>query len=864
MPNSKISLELVLDAMQRLNTALVLYDGDHRLMFANQPAEKCWPEMIAQLRQGVPRRIALQQQFQKRHPNVAPEDIKARVEEVLSLQESSHSFEVGRPETGFLRVRHEKLNDNAYVTLGADITEVKAREGELAESNTQLRAVLDIQRAFMRHSPRHAFAQALDHLNDLTDSEYGYIGEIIHDPVDGQPFLRTHSITNIAWNAETRAFHDDHVEKGLEFRNLNTLFGVSITEKRVVIANNAPQDPMASGTPEGHPPLNAFLGVPVFVGDDMVGMFGLANRPGGYDQSVVDFLAPITETIAQLIVTTRERTAKLAARKETEAALLKADMALANLSAYQMALDQHSIVAMTDRRGRIEFVNDAFCRISGYAREELIGRDHRIVNSGHHSREFFQELWTTITSGQSWHGEVCNRSKAGDIYWVDSTIFPVPGPDGAIERFVAIRQEITQRKKFETELKDAKVQAEAANHAKSQFLANISHEIRTPLNGVNAVSDLLSRSRLDDRQTDMLNLIRSSGVMLERLLNDILDLTRIEAGRLSLTNEAFEVTDAVETACHLHQISAQEKDVAFNLTIDETARGRFISDQLRFRQIMSNLVSNAIKFTEVGQVDVRVRAQPRTDDARVDMIVEVADTGIGFDSAASDIFERFVQADSSITRSYGGTGLGLAICRSLSEIMGGSISAQSTLGVGSCFSFSIPMEVEERDAWVLDKAPSPTQELERLAEETAGGLKILCAEDHPANRRVIELILNIIGADVTMVENGREALDAVRHVVFDLVLMDMQMPGMDGLTATREIRKLEVATGRPHVKIIMVSANALEEHTQASMAAGCDAHMSKPISPDKLLSAVHVMIGQKAMIETDVAPSDHQVQETCS
>jgi CheY-like chemotaxis protein len=359
----------------------------------------------------------------------------------------------------------------------------------------------------------------------------------------------------------------------------------------------------------------------------------------------------------------------------------------------------------------------------------------------------------------------------------------------------------------------------------------MSHELRTPLNGVLATAQLLAASRLDDRQRELVALVESSGRVLTQLLSDVLDLARIEAGRLELSTERFDPGAVVREAIELWRAAAAAKDLSLLAEIAPDAEPAVLGDPLRLRQVLNNLLSNALKFTAEGGVAVRLDRDPVQPGV---LRLTVMDTGMGFEPEQADaLFNRFAQADGSIVRRFGGSGLGLSICRELAERMGGTITARGRPGEGASFQLRLPASVAEA------APPSSVVALEGPpAAVEAQPMRVLLAEDHPVNRRVVSLILEQSGVALTAVEDGALALEAFAAEPFDAVLMDMQMPVMDGLTATRAIRDLERAEGWEPTPIIMLTANVLPEHVGAALAAGANRHLGKPVSPQALIAAL--------------------------
>ena len=377
------------------------------------------------------------------------------------------------------------------------------------------------------------------------------------------------------------------------------------------------------------------------------------------------------------------------------------------------------------------------------------------------------------------------------------------------------------------QLVTARDQADTANVAKSQFLANMSHEIRTPLNGVLTMADVMSRGELDERQRERLGVIRESGELLLAVLNDVLDLSKIEAGKLELSPSDFNLSELADACRQVYGVMAQEKGLRFDLTIEADAAGAWKGDRDRMRQILGNLLSNAIKFTVEGAVAARFSLAPGGA-----LRLTVADTGVGITpDKLPTLFDKFVQADNSTTRQFGGTGLGLAICRELAQLMGGQIIARSAPGEGSTFTVDLPLA---RGEVRVPEAPAVGE-----AEATeARPLRILAAEDNLTNQKVLRAVLDPLDIELIITADGAAAVEAWRTGGFDLILMDIQMPVMDGVEATETIRAEERQRQVPRIPILALTANAMTYQVEQYLAVGMDGHVSKPIELQRLYVAI--------------------------
>jgi signal transduction histidine kinase/AmiR/NasT family two-component response regulator len=382
---------------------------------------------------------------------------------------------------------------------------------------------------------------------------------------------------------------------------------------------------------------------------------------------------------------------------------------------------------------------------------------------------------------------------------------------------VGLRIDITEMQRQATALSEALEAAEAANAAKSAFLATMSHEIRTPLNGVLGMAQAMAAESLSDSQRERLAVIQGSGEALLAILNDVLDLSKIEAGRLELVPTEFDLSALVHGASSAFAAIAEGKGLAFEVELD-AARGRYRGDPVRLRQILHNLISNALKFTDRGEV--RVCAERRSDMLEI----RVSDTGMGITEAnLSRLFQKFVQLDSSATRRVGGSGLGLAICQELAALMHGEITVTSEAGRGSCFTARLPLPR------LADEAPQRASGPDLDASRNPATLKVLAAEDNAVNQLVLRTLLAQIGIQPTVVEDGQAAISAWAAEDWDVILMDIQMPVMDGMSAAMAIRRLEQAGDRPRTPIIALTANAMAHQVADYLGAGMDGHVAKPI-----------------------------------
>ena len=517
------------------------------------------------------------------------------------------------------------------------------------------------------------------------------------------------------------------------------------------------------------------------------------------------------------------------------------------------AVEQSPVsIMITDTNGLIEYANPRFTSVTGYSLREVVGQNPRILKSGETRPDTYRELWQALQAGREWRGVLRNRRKNGELFWEEASISPIIDDMNQVTNYIAVKEDITQRKHIEDELEQHRINleylverrtadltaaleaAKVADQAKDAFLANVSHELRTPLNAVIGMSDLARRLSTDPKQQDYLDKVAGAGKTLAGIINDLLDLSKISAGRMELEATGFSPRDLAARCGSVMEHRAAAKGLELLTSIGTDVPAVLLGDSLRIEQILLNLLSNAVKFTSTGRVELRIGVAAR-DGNRIQLNIEVEDTGIGLaEESIARLFQPFAQADSSINRKFGGTGLGLALCKRLAEMMDGGIGVTSREGIGTIFQVSLWLGLGS----AADLPQATEDQNAQALPASYRNARVLVVDDQPLNREIVESLLALVGVTSVSAANGQEALDIMSEAgpdAFDLVLMDIQMPVVDGLTATRVIRKLDNFARLP---IIAMTAHTMEHEKEISRSAGMNDHIGKPFDTTRFLQVL--------------------------
>ncbi|MDD5388604.1 MAG: response regulator [Gallionellaceae bacterium] len=662
-------------------------------------------------------------------------------------------------------------------------------------------AITRVQGAFISTADtRQAFDSLLHDILDLTGSEYGFIGEVSRR--DGQPYLKTHAISNIAWNEETRRFYDEHVPLGMEFSNPNTLFGAVLRSGEPVIANDPAHDPRRGGLPPGHPPLNTFLGLPIHAGGRMLGMLGIANRSGGYDHEVIHFLHPLSSTIAQLIEARQAVLARNVAEAALAASAQHAQAVLNHVLDGIITIDGHGIVASYNLSAE---------RIFGYTAEAVIGRNVSMLMPAPYREQHDGYLRHYQSTGEARvigiGREVVGQRQGGGTFPMELAVTEIRRDGQPL--YIGMVRDITERKRME--------------RLKSEFLSTVSHELRTPLTSIHGALGLIAGGvlgALPAQIRQLVHIAHKNSEQLTHLINDLLDMEKMAAGGVHFDMKAEALMPLLEQAIEANRAYGEDRRVSFVMS----ARADDVLvrvDAKRLLQVMANLLSNAAKFSpEGGQVEIavtRLDSQAR---------IAVSDHGPGIPANFRDhIFEKFSQADASDSRQKGGTGLGLAITRELVQHMDGRIGFDSRDGEGATFHIELPLlrSSGQRD-WPGTAEP-----------EITNAPRLLVVEDNAEVAGLLALMLRYAGFNVDLAGDARSALARLETQAYAAMTLDLNLPDTGGVEI---IRKLRASPATRNLPIIVLSAYVEEGQLALAGELNTVDWLAKPFDEARLLRAV--------------------------
>lgn len=488
------------------------------------------------------------------------------------------------------------------------------------------------------------------------------------------------------------------------------------------------------------------------------------------------------------------------------------------------ALDHHAIVSITDTKGNITYANDKFCKISGYSREELIGKNHRIVKSGDHSKEFFNNLWKTISSGKVWNGEIKNLKNEGGFYWVDATIVPFLGSDGKPFQYISIRTDITERV-------EAQRLAETANLTKSEFLSSMSHELRTPMNAILGFAQLLEfnpKEPLTEAQKGCVEHIMKGGNHLLSLINDILDLARIEAGKVDVSIVDISPTAILDECLTFITGMAEKRGIDISIPDATVKIPRVLADYTRFKQVLLNFMSNAVKYNrENGSLTITFEETENM------LRINVTDTGEGIpEDKQKELFKPFSRLGAENTE-IEGTGIGLVVCKDLVELMHGTVGLESEVGRGSTFWFTLPLAEHNQDEVITQTKDAIVRMGGNLSSING---TLLYVEDNLANLQLMELIVSRIeGLEMVSTHTGELGIEMARSEKPDVIILDINLPGMNGIEVLKKLHSFEETKNIP---VLALSANATERDIEKGMEAGFLQYLTKPVNIPVLVEAI--------------------------
>jgi PAS domain S-box-containing protein len=701
---------------------------------------------------------------------------------------------------------------HAVQVIVHDITQRKQTALELNKINRVYALISQINNLIIRaHNQKELFQEICNIAVHFGKFRMSWIG-LLND---------NHKIITTAFAGHEKGyFKQSNITTILDVPEGRGPTGIAMREGRTVICNDIANDKMMKpwrkdALKRGY---SSVISIPIVVRNKKIGAFNLYSEETNFfsSEEEISLLEKIILNIAFALETIQIEED----RKQTEEKIRQ----------LSQAVEQSPVtIVITNINGEIEYANPKFVETTGYTIEEVVGKNPRFLKSGHTSTNEYTELWQTLSGGKEWHGEFHNKKKDGSFFWESATISPIINAQGESTHFIAIKEDITERKIAEQELINAKLRAEESDRLKLAFLANMSHEIRTPMNGILGFTELLKAPHLTgDEQQEYINIIEKSGKRMLNIINDIISISKIESGLIEVSLSETNINEEIKYIHNFFQPETKQKGIHLYISKELPTKYSIIkTDREKLYAILSNLVKNAIKFTNEGGIEFGCEKKGKN----IEFFVK--DSGIGISNSQKNVvFERFRQANETISRSHEGSGLGLAISKAYVEMLGGKIRVESEEGKGSTFYFTIPynFEPELQEKIVIEKTIRDTKE-----ENKINNLKVLIVEDDAISKLLITIAVKPYSKEILKVSNGFEAIEACRNNPdIDLVMMDINMPELCGYEATKQIREFN-----KDLVIIAQTANGMQSDRDEAIASGCTDYISKPINIIDLSKLIH-------------------------
>lgn len=701
----------------------------------------------------------------------------------------------------------------AVQIIAHDITKRKQTALELNKINRVYALISQINNLILRtHNQKELFQEICNIAVNFGKFRMSWIGLLNED---------NHKIITAAFAGHEKGyFTKSNITSILDIPEGRGPTGIAMREGRTVICNDIANDSMMKpwrkdALERGY---SSVISIPIIVRNKKIGAFNLYSEETNFFSSEEEI--SLLEKIVLNIAFALDAIQIEEDRKRTEEKIRQ----------LSQAVEQSPVtIVITNTNGEIEYANPKFIETTGYTIEEVVGKNPRFLKSGHTSSNEYNELWQTLSVGKEWHGEFHNKRKDGSFFWESATISPIINAQGESTHFIAIKEDITERKIAEQELINAKLRAEESDRLKLVFLANMSHEIRTPMNGILGFTELLKEPHLTGRkQKEYISIIEKSGKRMLNIINDIISISKIESGLIEVSLSETNIKEEMKYIHNFFQLETKQKGIQLHISKELPAKYSIIkTDREKLYAILSNLVKNAIKFTNQGTIEFGCEKKGEN----IEFFVK--DSGIGISNSQKNVvFERFRQANESLTRSHEGSGLGLAISKAYVEMLGGKIRVESEEGKGSTFYFTIPynFEPELQEKIVIEKTNGDVKE-----ENKINSLKVLIVEDDAISKLLITIAVKPYSKEILKVSNGLQAIEACRNSPdIDLVMMDINMPEMGGYEATKQIREFN-----KDLVIIAQTANGMQSDRDEAINSGCTDYISKPINIIDLSKLIH-------------------------